>query len=467
MASHHSTIFARASGAGRAGVAVWRISGPEAFAVARRLCRTPPPKNRRAGVRDLLGADGALIDRGLVLLFKGPCSFTGEDVAELHVHGGRAVETALARALLAAGGEPAEAGAFTRRAFENGKLDLAQVEALADLIDAETDRQRRQALGQLDGRLSEAAQVWRARLVKILAPLEAEIDFPDEDGVPAAVAARAGPEIEALVDELARWRDQSVRTRIIRDGVRVAIIGAPNAGKSTLMNRFAGSELAIVAPTPGTTRDVIEARIDIEGIAVLIADTAGLRETTDDPIEREGIRRTRVRADDADIRILVVDAEALGEGSPTSDTIVSRETAALLRDGDLVALNKVDGPSRLSDELIGAARATLEGTGRSLAVYPISARLGFGVDVLFDGLASTLRDRVGPGDETGLTRLRHVEAVETAIAALGRAQTRLADAPELAAEDVRIAARALAAIVGAVDVEAVLGEIFSSFCIGK
>lgn len=461
-----TTIFARASGAGRAGVAVWRISGPQAFDVARRIARTPPPKNRRAGVRDLIGPDGALVDRGLVLLFRGPCSFTGEDVVELHVHGSRAVETALSAALCAAGAAPAEAGAFTRRAFENGKLDLAQVEALADLVDAETDLQRRQALGQLDGRLSEAAAAWRERLLRILAPLEADIDFPDEEDVPAAVAARAGPEIRALRRDLAQWREQSIRTRTIRDGVRVAIIGAPNAGKSTLLNRLAGSDLAIVAPTPGTTRDVVEARLDIAGLPVMLVDTAGLREAADE-VEREGIRRARQQADAADFRILVVDVAAFGEESPTEAGGVPRETIALLRTGDFVALNKIDSPGASAEAASGALRAAVAAGGRDTVIFGISAQTGQGAEALVTALSAALTERYAAPHEGGLTRQRHVAAVDAALAALARAETRVADAAELAAEDVRLAARALASITGAVDVEEVLGAIFSSFCIGK
>lgn len=478
------TIFARASGAGKAGVAVFRLSGPRAIEIATTLCSKRPPTNRRAALRDLVDGSGALIDRGLVLLFKGPCSFTGEDVAEFHVHGSRAVSLALAEAFAAAGAREAEAGEFTRRALRNGKLDLARVEALADLIDADTDAQRRQALGQLDGRLSALAEDWRRRLVAILAPLEADIDFPDEEGVPAAVAARARPEIDAMIGELLRRREEASRIRMIREGVDVAIIGAPNAGKSTLLNRLAGSELAIVSAIPGTTRDVIEARLDLAGLAVRLADTAGLREASDE-VEAEGIRRTRARADAADLRILVVDAEVYHEQSPT-------EAAAfegLLREGDVVVWNKIDaggssalggsppGPPFLrggiapSSSLIppfekgGPGGDPLPAT--TTQIFRLSAKTGEGVDAFISTLTDIVKDRFTITAETGLTRRRHVEAVSRAIDSLGRARARIESAPELAAEDVRLAARALGQITGAVDVEDVLTEIFSSFCIGK
>ncbi|MEQ8179360.1 MAG: tRNA uridine-5-carboxymethylaminomethyl(34) synthesis GTPase MnmE [Amphiplicatus sp.] len=437
----NDTIFARASGAGKAGVAVFRVSGPEAFVVALRLCgKLPAP--RRASVRALRDASGEIIDRGLALLFKGPASFTGEDVAEFHVHGSRAVEAALIEALAEAGARPAEAGEFTRRALENGKLDLAQVEALSDLIDSETSEQRRQAWGQLDGRLSALAEGWRRRLIEVLAPLEADIDFPDEEGVPAAVAARAGPAIDALMEELRSYRASSIRLRTIRAGINIAIVGAPNAGKSSLLNRLAGSDVAIVSETPGTTRDVIEVRLDLGGLPVVLADTAGLREATEDAIESEGMRRALKRAEDAAIRVIVGDS-------------VSRETPPLLQPGDFLVWNKTDLASPPKESPPG------------VRVCALSAKTGKGVDAFIAALTDAVRDRFQPSGEAGLTRLRHVQAVEKAIAALERARARVETDAELAAEDARLAARALGEITGAVDVEDVLGEIFSSFCIGK
>lgn len=463
-ASAPETIFARASGAGRAGVSVFRISGPAAFGVATALCGRLPPPNR-AALRRIRGPGDDLIDEGLVILFQGPASYTGEDIAEFHLHGSPAVEAAFFEALSALGARPATAGEFTKRALLNGKLDLAEVEGLADLLDAETAEQRKQALGQLGGRLSAVADAWRGRLLGILTPLEADIDFPDEGDVPAAIAARAGPAIDALIAELRRHQKSAARAKAIREGVRVAIIGAPNAGKSSLLNLVAGSERAIVSETPGTTRDVIEARLDLGGILVSLFDTAGLRENALDLIEIEGMRRTRSTAETADIRILMIDAAEAA--CPAGD--VPRETIArdlqsevalaagygLLREGDVAVFNKTDlvGPPPDRD---------LPG----IAVFSISAKTGAGVEILLEALAA----KVGGlcrSDDAVLTRARHTEAVARAIACLEAARRGLAISPELAAEDVRLAARALGGITGAVGVEDVLDAIFSSFCIGK
>jgi len=464
-----NAIVARASGAGRAGVAVFRISGGNAFGIAKALAG-PLPAPRRAALRRLRDSSGAPIDEGLVILFKGPASFTGEDIAEFHLHGSPAVESAFLEAARAHGARLAEAGEFSKRALLNGKLDLAELEGLADLLDSETAIQRKQALSQFGGRLSAVAESWRARLIGILAPLEADIDFPDESDIPAAVAARAGPLIDALAAELEGFLQTARAAKAIREGVKVAIIGAPNAGKSSLLNRLAGSERAIVSEAPGTTRDAIEARLDLGGILVSLVDTAGLRENPADFIEREGIRRTRMNAAEADIRLLIIDAS----DAPFRDGRVSRETfspqslpevaglaaASLFRCGDFVVLNKID----LADEAVRVLPVT--GPPGAAAVFPVSVRTGEGVDALVAALTGEVARRCGRAEEAGLTRVRHVAAVEAAIRHLGRARARL-EAPELAAEDVRLAARELGRITGAVGVEDVLASIFSSFCIGK
>ncbi|OFX01041.1 MAG: tRNA uridine-5-carboxymethylaminomethyl(34) synthesis GTPase MnmE [Alphaproteobacteria bacterium RIFCSPHIGHO2_12_FULL_63_12] len=458
------TIFARASGAGRAGVAVYRVSGPAAFSIAKALCgRLPVPK--RASLRLIREQSGDPIDEGLLVLFRGPASFTGEDVAEFHLHASPAVEAALYEALTAHGARPAEAGEFSKRALVNGRLDLAEIEGLADLLDAETRLQRKQALGQLGGRLSAAAEGWRGRLLAIMAPLEADIDFPDEEDIPAAIAARAGPEIDALIAELKQHEKAAAQARAIRDGVKVAIIGAPNAGKSSLLNFLSGSERAIVAPTPGTTRDVIEARLDLGGILVSLFDTAGLRENADNSIEIEGMRRTRMTAEEADIRVLMIDAAAgpFHAGSVPRETemrldqpeVAGFDAYGLLREGDFVLLNKCDLVS-----------------GQDVPVSPVenfyrmSVKTGEGAAVFLSALAAAV---AGPArsEDALLTRARHTEAVARAIGHLEVARRSLAVAPELAAEDVRLAARALGGITGAVGVEDVLAAIFSSFCIGK
>ena len=443
----NDTIFARASGAGKAGVAVYRLSGPQSHRIASELIgkQINYREAKLAAIRD--PADGSLIDRGLAILFKGPHSYTGEDVCELHLHGSRAVETSLFETLAAAGAWPAEAGEFTLRALKNNKLDLAQAEALADLIDAETTLQRKQALGQLEGRLSTLAEGWKNRLIAVMAPLEADIDFPDEADIPAAIAARAGPAIAGLKKELTLFLVDSRRARMIREGVSIAVIGPPNAGKSSLVNILAGSEIAIVSDVAGTTRDVIEARLDFSGVIATIADTAGLRDAAGDAIEEEGMRRARRRAEEADIRIAVLD--------PTS-AFVSRETLALLRTGDFLVWTRADLDPVIPDQSL------MEG----VKAFVLSTKTGLGLEPLVSALSVTATAH-NENDGPGLTRLRHVIAVEAAIDALERAEQNIASAPELAAEDSRLAARALGSITGAVGVEEVLGEIFSSFCIGK
>ena len=464
------TIVALASGAGRAGVAVIRVSGSQGGAVLRALSGAdlPPPRVATlCAFRDPVGGD--LLDEGLALWFAAPASFTGEDVAELHLHGSAAVEAALYETLLAHGARPAEAGEFTRRALLNGKLDLAEVEGLADLLEAETSLQRKQALGQLGGRLSQAAEGWRNRLLAIMAPLEADIDFPDEEDIPAAIAARAGPEIDALIGELKSSEKAAAGAKAIREGVKVAIVGAPNAGKSSLLNRLSGSERAIVAETPGTTRDVIEARLNLGGMLVSLFDTAGLRENPDNSIEIEGMRRTRMTAEGADIRVLMIDAAA----GPFHAGSVSRETKrrekqpavadfdayGLLREGDFVILNKCD--------LVSAQDGRVSPpVGLAENLFRMSVKTGAGFDAFLAALGSAVAGRCR-ADNALLTRARHTEAVASAVSHLQAARRSLAISPELAAEDVRLAARALGGITGAVGVEDVLAAIFSSFCIGK
>lgn len=441
------TIFARASGAGKAGVAVYRLSGPHAFSIARLMTREGLKLRapQLVSLRDPF--DGAPVDRGLAILFIGPGSYTGEDVVEFHLHGAASVETGLYQALSTLGARPAEPGEFTLRALKNGKLDLAQAEALADLIDSETALQRKQALGQLDGRLSALAEGWRGKLLAVMAPLEADIDFPDEGDVPAAVAARAGPAIADLKKELTLYLEQSGRARTIREGVSIAVVGPPNAGKSSLVNALAGSDIAIVSDIAGTTRDIVEARLDLMGVVAVIADTAGLHEGTGDVIEAEGMRRARARAEAADIRIGVLNPSA---------AFVSRETLALLRPGDFLLWTRSD---------LGAAIPQIA-LPEGVEAMKVSSKSGDGLAPLMEALAARVAG--GPQSEgTALTRARHVKAVEDALAALARAEAKLASAPELAAEDARLAARALGSITGAVGVEDVLGEIFSSFCIGK
>ena len=442
------TIFALASAPGRAGVAVMRVSGPEAGAMLDRIAGPPRPAARMAALRRLRGDDGAVFDTGLVLWFPGPASFTGEDCAELHLHGGPAVIESAARALSAAGARPAEAGEFTRRAFENGKLDLTEAEGLADLIDAETEGQRAQALAQMDGALKRLYAGWRDRLIEILAAIEGEIDFPDEGDVPDALADTAGPPLDDLIAELDAHLDDDRRGEKVREGFTIALIGAPNAGKSSLLNALAKRDAAIVTDIPGTTRDIVEVRQVRAGFPVILADTAGLREAAD-VVEAEGVRRALARAEDADLRLGLLDVSR-----ETSDALTA--LSARLRPGDALIANKAD---------LGEADGVQPPP--EVSRFGISAETGAGLDALEAWLDATVAERLGRREAPALSRARHRRGVETARDALADARGRLTDLPELAGADAHRAVRALEGLTGRVDVEDVLDRVFSQFCIGK
>lgn len=438
-----TTIFALASAPGRGGVAVFRLSGPRAPEALRVLSgRDLPPPRKAARVR--LSHGGDAIDDGLALLFPAPASFTGEDVVELHVHGGRAVAAALADALVGLGLAPAEPGEFSKRAFLNGKLDLTRAEAIADLVDAETAAQRRQALRQLDGGLAALADGWRAELVRALALMEAVIDFSDE-GVPDSLVGEVASAVTALRADMQGHLVQGRRSERLRDGIHIAILGAPNAGKSSLLNRLAGREAAIVSSTAGTTRDIIEVHLDLHGWPVVLADTAGLRDAAEE-IEAEGIRRALARAEAADLKLAVFDAGLLPEwDGPTRGMI----------DGDaVVVLNK-------ADMVGGVVPAELDGH----RVLALSARTGDGLDGLLAALEAEVAARYAITAAPALTRARHRAAVEECLAALGRFDPEAEI--ELAAEDLRLAAAALGRITGRVDVDELLDVVFREFCIGK
>jgi tRNA modification GTPase len=440
------TIFALASAPGRAGVAVMRLSGPEAGPALARLAGVLPPPRRAARRRFADPQTGEAIDDGLVLFFPAPNSFTGEDVAELHIHGSRAVIAALLEALAAMPGlRLAERGEFTRRAFEHGKLDLTAAEGLADLVAAETAAQRRQALRQLEGALGRLYEDWRTRLLRALAHLEAAIDFPEE-GLPEGLSEEVGKSAAGLRAEIARHLADGHRGERLRDGVAVAIIGPPNAGKSSLMNALARRDVAITSATAGTTRDVIEVALDLAGYPVVLADTAGLRDAGDS-IEEEGVRRARARAAAADLRLLVLDATEPVPAFPRG-----------LVDGDtIVILNKVDlRPDARAEE------ADRLGGGPALR---LSVLTGTGMSELLARLQKEVAARYALGEAPLLTRARHRAALEACVAALDRfvAQPAL----ELAAEDLRLATQAVGRITGRVDIEDILDVIFREFCIGK
>jgi tRNA modification GTPase len=443
----NDTIAALASGEGRSGVAVIRMSGPKACAALEAISGAVPAP-RRATIRRIHDSFGSTLDHALVLWMPGPASFTGEDVAEFHVHGGRAVVASVLRALFDTSlVRPAEAGEFTRRAFEAGRLDLAEVEGLADLIEAETEAQHRQAIRQFEGALGTLVAGWRDRLIALLALVEAEIDFPDE-GLPDGLVSSLGPDIDAMIGEVTRVAAEAERGMRVRDGIRVVILGAPNAGKSTLLNALSGRKSAIVSPIPGTTRDVVEVRLVLAGVPVWIADTAGLREAAD-VIEEEGVRRALERAGEADIRILLIDG---------SLDVAPNEGLDLLRSEDILVRSKADQQRR----------------GAAVAAERLAERIGAHLvdhapqsNEVIEALTSLISLKYTIGGGALVTRERQRHALLAAMEHLKRAEAGLSGPPELVGEDVRLAVRSLESITGKVDVEDVLGRIFSTFCIGK
>ncbi|PWC63603.1 tRNA modification GTPase MnmE [Azospirillum sp. TSH7] len=440
-----TTIYALATAPGRSGVAVVRISGPEAGSALAALTGRPLPAPRCAVLTKLRDPrTGDALDDALVLRFTAPASFTGEDVVELHLHGGRAVVTGVIEALATLPGlRLAEPGEFTRRAFENGKLDLTEAEAVADLIDAETTAQRRQALRQMEGALGKLYDGWRERLTRALAHIEADIDFAEDD-LPGGVADAVRPVIAGLADEIAAHLDDGGRGERLREGLHIAIVGAPNAGKSSLLNAIARRDAAIVSARAGTTRDIIEVHLDLGGYPVVLADTAGLREAAADEVEEEGIRRARDRAARADVKVAVFDATTLPDLDPATLDLIDRDT--------VVVFNKTD-------------LATATDLRPDLAPILVSAHTGTGLKTLEETLTAFSADRLAIGSAPSLTRARHRAALMECRESLLRALD--APLPELAAEDVRLASRALGRITGRVDVEDLLDVIFRDFCIGK
>jgi tRNA modification GTPase len=431
----YPTIVAVSSGNGRAGVAVVRISGSRVRFVLETFAGLIP-RPRHATLRPLRNSADEVIDTALVLFFPGPASFTGEDVAEFQVHGSRAVLSALLSALTAVPGvRLAEAGEFTRRAFEAGKLDLAAVEGLADLIDSETEWQRRQALRQMEGSLGRATEIWREALIRAMALLEAEIDFSDEGDVSGPLITEAIAGVAAVLNGLKDALGSFRMGERVREGFVVVLAGPPNAGKSSLLNALARRDVAIVSPQPGTTRDMIEVKLDLAGFPVTLVDTAGLRESAD-PIESEGVRRALALAEKADLvlRLRSID-------SPPNRIAAHARELTLATKGDLPGKPE---PGELA----------------------VSVRTGDGLD----GLLQVISERLGAlssPEPALLTRERQRVAVADAAAALERVVCARHDQAELLAEDIRIAVRALERLVGRVDVEDVLDQLFSGFCIGK
>ncbi len=438
------TIFSLSSASGRAGVAVFRLSGPATAQTLKVLTGKPCPKPRLAALRILRDANEQPIDKVLSLWFPAPASFTGEDCVEFHTHGSAAVIEGLSLALLALGLRQAEPGEFTRRAVQNGKMDLTEAEGLADLIDAETEGQRVQAIRQMGGGLRDLYEDWRERLLDALAQIEGEIDFPDEGDIPDMLSHGAYAPLQRLEKDMEEALGDMGRGAAIRSGLDVAIIGAPNAGKSTLINALTQRDVAITSPEAGTTRDIVEAQMVIAGLPVTLSDTAGLRETVN-VIEAEGVRRAKKRADEAEITLYVV-----RPGVTEFDDEVAKD----LSDTDIIYINKSE-----SYEEITAKHSSVFIQGSALEKETETR--------LLEALEAIIRKNFSVGQNAGLTRARHGECVRRAKDFIGVARSHLGIAPELAGDDLRSALRALSELAGETDIEAVFDRIFSRFCVGK
>ena len=456
MSNDRPTIFALSSGRPPAAVAVVRICGPQTGRALQRLIGRVPEPRRAALVRVRDPAGGEVIDEALALWFPGPNSETSEDMAELQLHGGQAVIAAVLGALgRIEGCRPAEPGEFTRRAFINGRLDLTEVEGLADLIAAETPAQRRLAFRQLKGLIGDRADTWRRQIIEALALVEARIDFSDEADVPEDLIGPALRAAQRLRDMIAAAIADGGRGERLRDGLVVAIAGPPNAGKSTLLNRLARREAAIVSPYPGTTRDVIEVHLDLGGYPVTLLDTAGIR-ASDDPVEQEGVRRATARAAAADLVLWVIDSQAT-ERAPAATVENPVKTESWL------IYNKVD---LAGDKLWKSCESLSIASGTEFA---ISAASGVGVEALIAALSAYAGDYFAGTESALVTRARHRHALEETVAALDRALRQGASGghEELIAEELRLAATTLGRLTGRVDVEDILDVIFRDFCIGK
>lgn len=438
------TIFALSSGPGRAGVSVIRLSGPCAGQAVRQITQKDTlPENRKAQLGWFYDPEtNERLDRGLMIWFAGPHSFTGEDVAEFHIHGGQAVVGGFLEALSKVKGlRPAEPGEFTRRAFDNGKMDLTEAEGLADLINAETEAQRKQALRQMEGGLRHLYEGWRETLISSLAWLEADIDFSDEE-LPDDVSERVLPLVKQLHVELTSHLADNHRGERLRSGFQVVILGAPNVGKSTLLNFLSRRDVAIVSPVAGTTRDVLEVHLDLGGFPVTIVDTAGLRESTDE-VEAEGIRRALARGEEADLKIFVCDS--LPDSEMGGRTMLLLNKIDLLKDRDSLDLDRID----------------------CLGVWPVSVKSGQGMEVFLQDLETVVAKEMDIAYTPTLSRARHRAALRECDEHLCRFLSNEGAEMELLAEDLRMAARSLGRVTGMVDVEDILGKIFSEFCIGK
>lgn len=432
------TIFALASGAGSAGVAVIRISGSEVQNILKKITGLSNPTPRHAYFKSICDLTGGILDRGLVLYFNAPDSFTGEDVAELQIHGGRSVIRAVLRVLGDINGcRPAERGEFSRRAVLNGKMDLTQAEGLLDFIHADTDRQREQAFHQLSGDLKNLYESWRGLLIRHMAYLEAFIDFPEEE-IPVSVLEGINHDIADLVHRITDYLDDNGRGQKLREGFQIALIGPPNAGKSSLINALTKKDVAIVSAVAGTTRDVVEAHLDVDGFPVILADTAGLREQAD-MIEAEGIRRAVARAEAADLILNVSDAQKYPNANALPKSVDPKNVIVVWNKADLALL--------------------------PVSEMSVSALTGAGIGELWQKIRSVLQDRFDGSNTCALTHERYRVALNEAVQALERSLA--IDEIELKAEELRLAARAVGRITGRIENDELLDVIFHQFCIGK
>ncbi len=443
------TIFALSSGRGRAGISVIRVSGSEtkkAISVLTKNKKLPAP--RQAALNWFYDPlNGEPIDRGLVIFFPGPNSFTGEDIAEFHVHGGYAVVTEILEALSSIDGlRSAEAGEFTRRAFDNGKMDLTVAEGLADLINAETSAQRRQALRQMDGELAGIYKGWREEIVKAMAYLEADIDFSDEE-IPDDVTAGTRPIVEKLRTEIADHLNDSFRGERLRHGLQVVLLGAPNAGKSTLLNYLSKRDVAIVSDIAGTTRDLLEVHLDISGYPVNVTDTAGIRESRD-VIEAEGVRRAQQKAHNADLKILIIDG--------SQPVLIDEKMKQHIDNNTMILWNKKD-----------LGHAGHHKINEAIGNWVVSLSSEDGMPNFMTAFEQEVGKRMELTEVPSLTRTRHRENLKSALTHLERYLNAVHSELELLSEDLRMAARDIGKITGMVDVEEILEKIFKEFCIGK
>lgn len=440
MLHRRDTICALASGVPPAAIAVLRVSGPDVDRVIRTCLSKRDLAARHATLVEIRSADNRLIDEGLAVFMPGPASYTGEDTLEISLHGGRVITELALRAIMTAGARLAEPGEFTRRAFEAGKLDLTRAEAVADLIDAESEAQLGQALKQMGGALETLYASWRSQLMGGLALLESSIDFPDEEDAPDHVDGPVSATLSDLLSDLDQALEEGNITERIREGFKIAILGKPNSGKSTLLNQLAKRDAAIVTDIPGTTRDIVEVRLTLGGFLIWVADTAGLRETTD-IVEAEGVRRARVAADEADLRIWLFEGPEGLDQTP-------------VKPGDLVVANKVDlgRPENVS-------RETLQ----------IAAKVGLGIEALEEEIITRLSRLTHGAGAPMITRARHRQGIERARKHLEAALSHLkmGVGSEFISEDVRLASRELGQLTGHIEPDEVLGAVFSSFCIGK